>query len=176
MMEMERSAIERRGAEPLVVALSFEEFFEAEQERLLRILWIVTGSLHEAEDIVQDAFIRVWDRWADVARMESPVGYLHRTAMNIFRNRYRRTVLALRKAVGAAPESDAFGAVDDRVSIAQALDSLTPRQRAAVVLTEVLGYPSEDAGRMLGVGASTVRSLAHTGRNALRVAKELADD
>jgi DNA-directed RNA polymerase specialized sigma24 family protein len=158
-MEMERSAIERRGAEPLVVALSFEEFFEAEQERLLRILWIVTGSLHEAEDIVQDAFIRVWDRWADVARMESPVGYLHRTAMNIFRNRYRRTVLALRKAVGAAPESDAFGAVDDRVSIAQAL-----------------GYPSEDAGRMLGVGASTVRSLAHTGRNALRVAKELADD
>ena len=176
MMEMEQSAIERRGAEPLVVVLSFEEFFEAEQERLLRIFWMVTGSLPEAEDIVQDAFIRVWDRWADVAGMESPVGYLHRTAMNIFRNRYRRAMLAIRKAVGVAPENDAFGAVDDRLSIAQALNSLTPRQRAAVVLTEVLGYPSEDAGRMIGVRASTVRSLAYAGRNALRVAKELADD
>ena len=50
----------------------FEEFFEVEQERLLRLLWMVTGSLHEAEDIVQDAFLRVWERWHEVSVMESP--------------------------------------------------------------------------------------------------------
>ena len=42
------------GSEP-----SFEDFFELEQERLLRVLWMVTGSLQEAEDIAQDTFIRV---------------------------------------------------------------------------------------------------------------------
>lgn len=174
---MERSsALGAAKAESLTVVLTFEEFFESEQERLLKILWMVTGSLHEAEDIVQDAFIRLWDRWPEVAAMESPVGYLHRTAMNIFRNRYRRTKLALRKAVGFTDPPDAFLVIDDRVTVAGALATLTPRQRAALVLTEVLGYPSDEAGRMLGVGASTVRSLAHAARAALRNAKELADD
>ena len=55
---------------------SFEDFFELEQERLVRILWMVTGSLQEAEDIVQDAFLRVWERWHKVSAMESPTGYL----------------------------------------------------------------------------------------------------
>ena len=171
-----RATIGTERAEPFAVALSFEEFFEAEQERLLKILWMVTGSLHEAEDLVQDAFIRLWDRWAEVAVMESPVGYLHRTALNIFRNRYRRTKLGLRKAVGFTDPPDAFLVIEDRVTVAGALATLTPRQRAALVLTEVLGYPSVEAGQMLGVGASTVRSLAHAARAALRNTKELADD
>ena len=58
--------------EVLPVEHSFEDFFELEQERLLRLLWMVTGSLQEAEDIVQDAFLRVWERWPKVASMESP--------------------------------------------------------------------------------------------------------
>ena len=55
----------------MAVEQSFEDFFELEQERLLRVLWMVTGSLQEAEDIVQDAFLRVWERWPKVASMES---------------------------------------------------------------------------------------------------------
>src|SRR5262245_42371741 len=122
MVEMERSsALDAEQEKPLVLALSFEEFFEAEQDRLLRIVWMVTGSLQEAEDIVQDAFIQVWGRWDEVASMESPVGYLHRTAMNLFRNRYRRAMLSIRKAVGLVPPPDAFLDIDDRVSISQAL-------------------------------------------------------
>ena len=154
----------------------FEEFFELEQERLLRLLWMVTGSLQEAEDIVQEAFLRVWERWANVSAMDSPSGYLHRTAMNVFRNRYRRARLAVRKAVGVAPTVDAFGAVDDRVIVSNALANLTPKQRAAIVLTDLLGYPAEEAARMLGIRGSTVRSLSSTARAAMRNAKELADD
>ena len=156
---------------------SFDAFFEVEQQRLVRIMWMVTRDLPEAEDIVQEAFLRVWDRWVDVSAMESPVGYLQRTAMNVFRNRFRRAKVALGKTVGRSVEAaDAFGAAEDRVSVDAALARLTQRQRAALVLTELLGYPAEEAGRMLGVRPSTVRSLAHTGRNALRVTKELADD
>jgi len=65
------------AAEVVAVERPFEEFFELEQERLLRLLWMVTGSLQEAEDIVQEAFLRVWERWSNVSAMDSPAGYLH---------------------------------------------------------------------------------------------------
>lgn len=175
MVEMEPAAI-TVSDEVLTAPMSFEEFFEAEQGRLLRVMWLVTGNLQEAEDIVQDAFIRVWDRWSEVALMESPVGYVHRTAMNVFRNRYRRAKLALRKAIAATHVHDPIGQVEDRIAIGSALDGLTTRQRAAIVLTDALGYPAEEAGRMLGVTASTVRSLASAGRAALRADVGFGDD
>jgi RNA polymerase sigma-70 factor (ECF subfamily) len=158
------------------VERTFEDFFELEQERLLRVLWMVTGSLQEAEDILQDAFLRVWERWPKVSSMESPTGYLHHAAMNIFRNRYRRAKLGIRKAIGADPPVDAFGSAEDRISVSSALGRLTRKQRAALVLTDLLGYPADEAGRMLGVRGSTVRSLSSTARAALRDAKEFADE
>jgi RNA polymerase sigma-70 factor (ECF subfamily) len=174
---MEDAEVTWKGVEQIVaIEHLFEDFFEQEQERLLRVLWMVTGSLQEAEDIVQEAFLRVWERWPNVSAMESPTGYLHRAAMNIFRNRYRRARLGLRKAIGVAPPVDAFGSIEDRISVSRALGTLTPRQRAALVLTELLGYPAEQAGRMLGVRASTVRSLNSSARTTLRSAKELVDE
>jgi RNA polymerase sigma-70 factor (ECF subfamily) len=174
---MERAEATWKGVGDLMaVEHSFEDFFELEQERLLRLLWMVSGSLQEAEDIVQEAFLRVWERWHKVSVMENPTGYLHRAAMNIFRNRYRRVQLGLRKAVGAEPPADAFGSAEDRISVSSALGRLTPKQRAALVLTELLGYPAEEAGQMLGIRGSTVRSLSSTARAALRDAKELAHE
>jgi len=160
----------------VAVEHSFEDFFELEQERLLRVLWMVTGSLQEAEDIVQDAFLRVWERWPKVSAMESPTGYLHHAAMNLFRNRYRRARLGLRKAIGADPPVDAFDSAEDRISVSSALGRLTRKQRAALVLTDLLGYPADEAGRMLGVRGSTVRSLSSTARVAMRDSKELAHE
>ena|SRR3712207_1874949 len=133
------------AADTVAAERPFEDFFDLEQERLLRLLWMVTGSLQEAEDIAQEAFLRAWERWSSVSVMGSPAGYLHRTAMNVFRNRYRRARLAVKKAVGAAPPIDAFGAVDDRVTVSNALANLTAKQRAAIVLTDLLGYPAEEA-------------------------------
>ena len=164
------------ASEVVAVEHSFEDFFELEQERLLRLLWVVTGSLQEAEDIVQDAFLRVWERWSTVSSMESPAGYLHNAAMNIFRNRYRRMRLGLQKATGSSPAIDAFASAEDRISVSTALGNLTRKQRAALVLTDLLGYPADEAGRMLGVRGSTVRSLSSTARAALRDAKELTDE
>jgi RNA polymerase sigma-70 factor, ECF subfamily len=174
---MERAeATWQGGGELMAVEHAFEDFFELEQERLLRLLWMVTGSLQEAEDIVQEAFLRVWERWHKVSVMESPTGYLHHAAMNIFRNRYRRTKLALRKAVGDEPPVDAFGSAEDRISVSSALGRLTPKQRAALVLTDLLGYPADEAGQMLGIRGSTVRSLSSTARATLRDAKEFAHE
>lgn len=59
------------ASEPLA---TFEAFFRAEHTRLLRALFIVTGSEQEAEELMQDAFLAVWERWEHVREIESPTG------------------------------------------------------------------------------------------------------
>jgi len=155
--------------------VSFEEFFHLERDRLFRVMFVITRNRHEAEDLSQEAFARVWEHWDSVGAMENPTGYLHRTAMNLFRSRYRRALLATRRGIGIATEVDAFEAIDDRQVALQALASLAPRQRAAIVLTEVLQYTAEEAGSMLGIRAATVRALHFQARSALKSSGRTTD-
>lgn len=141
---------------------SFEEFFLQERAELYSNLCLVTRNRHEAEELTQDAFVRLLERWDRVSALDDPRGYLYRTAMNAFRSRYRRMLLAARRTFGVARPDDAIAAVDERDAAVRALATLSPRQRAAVVLTDLLGYPSEEAARMLGIRGSTVRM--HTSR------------
>jgi RNA polymerase sigma factor (sigma-70 family) len=154
---------------------TFEAFYDAEGPTLFRRLWLVTGNRAEAEELMQDAFLKIWERWEQVGVMDDPVGYLYRTAMNLFRKRYRRATLALRRSIGLAPSQDDFAAADDRETVRKVLSTIPPRQRAALVLTELLGFSATDAGRALGVQASTIRSLSHQGRESFRQAMEVDD-
>ena len=147
---------------------SFEEFFASEHRRLFGALCLVTGDRSESEEFMQDAFLRLWERWDEVAGIDDPSGYLFRTAMNLFRNRYRRAALALKKAIYATPGEDALATVEDRDVVVRALRGLTPDQRAAVVLTNYIGLTSEEAGRALGMRPATVRTLATRARAAVR--------
>ena len=146
----------------------FESFFLQHHLSLFRALWLMTRNRHEAEEVMQDAFVRVWERWPRVSAMPDPAGYLYRTAMNVFRSRARRAAVALRKAVRALPPDDQLAAVESREAVVRALAPHTPRQRAAVVLTDVLGLTSEQAGEALRIRPVTVRVLAARGRAALR--------
>ena len=107
-------------------------FFEEQKGRLLRILSVITRSRAEAEDLAQEAFTKVFERWDAVAVMEDSAGYQHRTTMNLFRNHYRRTRVALGRSIGVGPEHADFKPVEDRDAAARALGALTPRQRAAL--------------------------------------------
>ena len=168
-------AAEAPAPETLVAPTSFETFYDAESRDLFSHLWLVTGNRAEAEEIMQDAFLKVWERWDQVGAMDDPVGYLFRTAMNLFRKRYRRAALAIRRSIGLAPSRDDFADADDRETVRRVLSTLPPRQRAALVLTEMLGFSAKEAGRALGVQASTVRSLSQQGRESFREAMG-ADD
>jgi len=175
MNEPLRLAAAAHALEPLEASRSFESFYDAESQTLFRRLWLVTGDRAEAEELMQDAFLKVWERWEQVGAMDDPVGYLYRTAMNLFRKRYRRAVLAIRRSIGLAPSRDGFADADDRDTVRRVLSTLPPRQRAALVLTEMLGFSPNEAGRALGVQASTVRSLSHQGRESFRRAMEVDD-
>ena len=149
-------------------ASTFDDFFRDEHVRLFRALCLVTGSREEAEDVMQIAFMRVLERWDRVATMENPSGFLYRVAMNEFRSAYRRAARAAKRAVTPGEPDDAFGPVEDRDVVIRALRGLIPQQRAAVVLTSLLDYSSEEAGEVLGISASTVRVLTTRARQAMR--------
>lgn len=141
-------------------AATFEAFFEQQRDDLYRALWLVTRNRYEAEELTQDAFVRVLERWDRVSSMENPRGYLYRTAMNAFRSSFGRAVLASRRTMGMVPLDDAIAEIDERDAAVRALAALSPRQRASVVLTDLLGFRSEEAARMLGIRASTLRMHA----------------
>ncbi len=152
----------------------FEAFFLANHADVFACFRLLARDAGEAEDIAQEAFLRVWQRWDRVAAMERPDGYLYRTAMNVWRSRRRRAAVVLRRLGRREHEhvegSTAGGvpAVEDRDAVTRALAGLPSRQRAAFVLTEGLELTSEEAGRAMGIAGSTVRVLAARAREALR--------
>jgi RNA polymerase sigma factor (sigma-70 family) len=157
-----------RAARVPTDAPSFEAFFVDWHLPLYRALWLVTRNRHEAEEIMQDAFVRVWERWNRVRAMDRPEAYLFRTAMNVHRSRMRRALTALRRTIGVLPGDDAIANVEERDAIVRAMGRLTPAQRAAVVLVDLVGMSSAEAAAALGVRPPTVRVLAARGRALLR--------
>lgn len=170
MRSFRRPVPGEREAGPTAVPESFDAFFEREHGDLFGAMYLVTRDRHEAEDLMQEAFVKVWERWDRVRVLDDPTGYLYRTAMNAFRMRYRRSTMAARRVLQfVAPKGrDPLDQVEDRDQMDRLLTSLTPRQRAALVLTELLGYSTEDAGQMLGVKAVTIRVLVSQARKAAR--------
>lgn len=146
----------------------FDELVHAEHVRLFRALALITRDPAEAEDVMQEAFLRVWERWGRAPSLADPPGYLYRTALNIYRSRRRRGSTAVRRAIGLHPGRDELAAVEARNDVVRALRALTPRQRLSLVLIELLDYSSKEAAQLMGIKAATVRVLASQGRAALK--------
>ncbi len=161
-VERDATGVEKTTGEPL----PFETFFEAERPRLFATLVLITDDRSIAEDLMQEAFVRMWERWDRIQSHPDPTGYLYRTALNLVRHRRRRILKVPR--LGPESTGDEFENVERREDLYAALHRLTPRQRAAVVLTELLDMDAKATGKVLGVRAETVRSLASQGRASIR--------
>jgi RNA polymerase sigma-70 factor (sigma-E family) len=153
--------------------LDFEGFFHAEHQRLFQALYLLTGNRHEADDLVQEALMRAYERWDRVGSMDSPVGYVYRTALNLYRSRLRKAAVRARRVFASIPTADASESVAISDEVHRALAAIPDAQREALVLTDWLGLDSEEVGRVLGIDASSVRGRLHRGRDSLR--KRLGD-
>ena len=157
------------AAEPL----TFEELFADHHGRLYRALYMIVGNRHEAEELMQDAFVKVLERWD---RIDNPAGYLYRSALNSTRSRFRRLQLAAKRTLSAGEPEDPFAAADLRDQVVRSLRELPERQRAALVLLDLLDLRSDEAAKVLRVTPATVRSLASHARAALKLSMENDDD
>jgi RNA polymerase sigma factor (sigma-70 family) len=147
----------------------FEDFFRATYPRLAQAGLLLTGDLAEAEDLAQEAMARAFERWDRIRRMDSPVGYVYRTALNLHRKRLRRDALLsrlrLRDRRVAPDPAEEVGPRDEALRL---LATLSREQREAVVLTEWLGLTAQEAGRALGIDPASVRGRVHRARAAIR--------
>jgi len=159
---------ERPARTPPEPFADFESFYLDNRVLLFRALVVVTRDVHAAEEVLQDAFVAVWEKWDRVRRMDDPTGYLFRTALNGWFQIRRRAVRAARRVALPHHAADPLETIEERDVLARRLLELPERQRAALVLTEYLGDDSLEAGRALGIRPGTVRRLASKGRAALR--------
>jgi RNA polymerase sigma-70 factor (ECF subfamily) len=153
----------------------FHTFVEEEHDRLFKALYFVIGNREDAEDVAQEAFLRLWERWDRIETIEDPTAYLFRVALNAFRMRRRRAAIAVRRLAPILEKPDAFTEAEMRADVRSLLLGLSPRQRAALLLVDLLGYTSEQAARILRVRPSTVRNLASQGRRALQATEGARD-
>ena len=158
----------------------WEDIVREHGDRVYRLAYRLSGNTHDAEDITQEAFIRVF-RSLDSYRPGSFEGWLHRITTNVFldlvRRRQRIRMEALPeetdRIAGSEPSPEqAFSNANLDPDLQAALDDLLPEFRAAVVLCDVEGLSYEEIGATLGVKLGTVRSRIHRGRQALRAGLE----
>ena len=148
---------------------AFGEFYAAEQPRLVRVAYLLTGSIDTAQDVVQDSFVRVYGRWDQI---RDPAGYVYRTVVNGCRSNHRRAAREqkLRDRVGHDPGAPVELFADE---MRDALASLPYRQRAALVLRFYDDLSEADAAAVLGCRPGTVGSLVHRGLAQLKKVIEL---
>lgn len=158
-----------------VASASFAQFFDTEFAQLYRALVIVTRDTAEAEDLAQEVFARLWERWDRISGLDDPQGYLYRTALNGYFHRRRRAARFAKRVLDRSypdAERDPLSLIEARDLVERSLLSLTARQRAALVVTELLGHDSVQAASILGVRPGTVRMLVSQAKARLRNEKE----
>ena len=150
----------------------FVAWASARQRSWLRAALLLTGEQSAAEDLVQDALLKVAERWSRL-RHEAPDAYARRVIYNGAMTRFRRHTRESSRA--ALPEVTAPATTDDWLSgadIRAALQRLTAKQRAVLVLRYYEDLSEQQIAEALGVTAGTVKSQAHAGLRRLR--EELA--
>lgn len=148
----------------------FTEFYLANYRRLVGQLYVLTGSRHDAEELVQEAFSRALARWNRIGAYEAPDAWVRRVAFNLAFSRRRQ---ALRAAVallrlGGGPRHDTDAA--DRVAVLDALRAVPMRHRQALVLHYVVDLPVREIADELGVPENTVKTWLRRGRQQLHEA------
>lgn len=148
-------------------ASQFAEFYSHSYRRLVAELTLVVGSRAEAEDVAQDTFARAWLRWSRLHNFEQPHAWVRRVGYNaaIDRLRAHHRFLKFRHRL-AQPETQA-GVSADWVDLQAALGTLSPQQRAALVLTAVAGLTTDEAATHLDVPPATLRSWLHRARTTI---------
>src|ERR1700730_8050657 len=160
---------------------SWEQIVEDHSARVYRLAYRLTGNPHDAEDLTQEVFVRVF-RSLSSYTPGTFEGWLHRITTNLFLDSARRKQrirfegladeMAQRLPGSEPTPAQAFddSHLDDDVQAA--LKALPPEYRAAVVLCDIEGFSYEEIAATLGVKLGTVRSRIHRGRAQLRSALE----
>ena len=179
IVPMERRGVFRNKTRPNDsdwVAPTWAELVRDHSAQVYRLAYRLTGNRHDAEDLTQDVFVRVFKSIHNF-QPGTLEGWLHRITTNLFLDSARRRQRIRMDALSSAPEHlwgqdrspeelHTEGALD--ADVANALAALKPEQRVAVVLCDIEGMSYEEISQVLGIKLGTVRSRIARGRAQLR--------
>jgi RNA polymerase sigma-70 factor, ECF subfamily len=155
--------------------VAFDDFYTASFQRITGQIYAMIGNRDEAQECVQEAFVRAWAHRRKLDRAEHPEAWVRTTAYRLAVSRWRKTSRARRpadRAVGAATEAAAPS--ENHVALVAALKQLPDAQRQALVLHHIADLPVHDVAREVGVPEGTIKARLSRGRAAL--ALMLADE
>jgi RNA polymerase sigma factor (sigma-70 family) len=158
---------------------SWDEVVRTHSARVYRLAYRLTGNPHDAEDLTQDVFVRVF-RSLSSYTPGTFEGWLHRITTNLFLDQVRRKQRirfdgladdAAERLPGREPgPAQVYDERHFDDDVQRALDALAPDFRAAVVLCDIEGLSYEEIAATLDIKLGTVRSRIHRGRAQLREA------
>ena len=147
--------------------LDFNEFFAASFRRIVSQIYAMTGNLAEAEDSVQEAYARAWQRWDDVRDYADPESWIRTVAYRLCVSAWRKSVNRRNAHRRAAANPELPGLSPDHLALVSALRRISPDQRRAIVLYHLVGLTIAEIARETGTPEGTVKSHLNRGRKAL---------
>jgi RNA polymerase sigma-70 factor (ECF subfamily) len=145
----------------------FDDFYTSSFARITGQLYAMIGDREEAQDCVQEAFVRAWANRRKLARADHPDAWVRTTAYRLAVSRWRRKKLAARPADRALSPAHNESADTDRVALVAALRSLPEAQRQALVLHHLCDLPVQAVAEEVGAPEGTVKARLSRGRTAL---------
>jgi RNA polymerase sigma-70 factor (ECF subfamily) len=145
----------------------YDAFYAATGPRLVGQLYAMTGDLTEAQDVVQEAFVRAWERRRELTMVGSPEAWVRTVAWRLAVSRWRRarrSLVAWRDHPGpmTAPAPSA-----DHLAVVEALRRIPEAQRVAVVLHHLCDLSVEQVAHEMGTPVGTVKARLSRGRAAM---------
>lgn len=146
----------------------FDDFYSGSFRRITHQLHAMIGDRDEAQECVQEAFVRAWAHRRQLDRAEHPEAWVRTTAYRLAVSRWRRTMRGRRPADRALARPAAGAPPDEsRVALVAALRQLPEEQRRALVLHHLADLPVRDVAAEVGAPEGTVKARLSRGRAAL---------
>ncbi len=149
-----------RVLDECMVSADFDGFYRAEYAPMVRLARGLVDTTEAAEEIAQDAFAKVFERWE---RLDSPGGYLRTAVVNGARSELRKREVRRRVGLDRPLQSPA-----ERDYLVDALDRLPPKRKTALVLRYYAGLSEREIAETMGVRPGTVKSMVSRGLAELR--------
>jgi RNA polymerase sigma-70 factor (ECF subfamily) len=154
--------------------LDFDDVFRAHFSGVASAAAFVARDPGTGQEMAQEAFARLFRRWQDIGSEDQARNFAYRVAINLARSHLRKHLRVSLSGWGRDPGvvPDPAEAASAWVTAVRALEALSPRQRACVVLADYVGLDSDEIGEVLGMRAGTVRVHLTRGRRSLREAMQ----
>jgi RNA polymerase sigma-70 factor (ECF subfamily) len=158
--------VELTVVEPSVTDRQFDSFYRAERNRIAKALAFALGDVDLAAEATDEAFVRAYERWAKVQRLDRPDAWVYRVASNWATSVLRRR----RRSPHRLYEPDLDGPPVRDPAVHAALSTLDVKHRSVVVCRYLLGWSVAETAAALGIREGTVKSRLHRASQSLQSA------